>query len=223
MGAREQTKQILEQGTTDGVLILDRPVVLFTVTGAKSGQKRYVPLMRVEKDGRYAMIGSIGGSPKNPSWVYNLRANPKVTVQDGDKVFKLTAREVHGAEREDWWQRGTEAYPHYIELAVADDKKDPRLRLGVRRMDVIAGGWYRDKSASRPGMRSDNRVACIRYHRDGDSREAGRGSGWPRPRPRSLGQAVTKCPRSQRPGVFSSLNSHEHLVSRHGPLFDARL
>jgi deazaflavin-dependent oxidoreductase (nitroreductase family) len=122
---REQTEQILEQGTTDGVQISDRPIVLFTVTGAKSGQKRYVPLMRVEKDGRYAMIGSIGGSPKNPSWVYNLRANPKVTVQDGDKVFELTAREVHGAEREEWWQRGTEAYPHYIELQSLTTRKIP--------------------------------------------------------------------------------------------------
>jgi F420H(2)-dependent quinone reductase len=104
---REQTEQILEQGTTDGVVIMDRPVVLFTVTGAKSGQKRYV---------RYAMIGSIGGRPTNPSWVYNLRANPKVTVQDGDKVFELTARELHGAEREEWWQRATEAYPLYTDL-----------------------------------------------------------------------------------------------------------
>ncbi|MDT5343298.1 MAG: hypothetical protein QOE52_2482, partial [Mycobacterium sp.] len=58
---REQTEQILEQGTTDGVQVSDRPIVLFTVIGAKSGLKRYVPLMRVEKDGRYAMVGSIGG------------------------------------------------------------------------------------------------------------------------------------------------------------------
>jgi F420H(2)-dependent quinone reductase len=122
---REQTEQILDQGTTDGVLILDRPIVLFTVTGAKSGQKRYVPLMRVEKDGRYAMVGSIGGSPKNPSWVYNLRANPKVTVQDGDKVFELTAREVDGAEREEWWQRAIKAYPHYVELQSLTTRKIP--------------------------------------------------------------------------------------------------
>jgi deazaflavin-dependent oxidoreductase (nitroreductase family) len=128
--AREQTEQILEQGTTDGVLIMDRPVVLFMVTGAKSGQKRYVLLMRVEKDGRYAMIGSIGGSPKNPSWVYNLRANPKVTVQDGDKVFELSAREVHGAEREEWWQNATEAFPHYIELQSLTTRKIPVFVLG---------------------------------------------------------------------------------------------
>jgi deazaflavin-dependent oxidoreductase (nitroreductase family) len=122
---REQTEQILEQGTTGGVEILDRPVVLFTVTGAKTGQKRYVPLMRVEDSGRYAMVGSIGGAPKNPSWVYNLRANPKVTAQDGDKVFELTAREVHGAERDEWWQRAIEAYPHYIELQSLTDRLIP--------------------------------------------------------------------------------------------------
>src|ERR1700744_6712859 len=122
---REQTEQILKQGTTDGVTIMDRPVVLFTVMGAKSGQKRYVPLMRVEKDGRYAMIGSIGGRPKNPSWVYNLRANPKVTVQDGDKVFELTAREVHGAERDERGQRGTEAYPPYVASKSLTTRKIP--------------------------------------------------------------------------------------------------
>jgi deazaflavin-dependent oxidoreductase (nitroreductase family) len=121
--AREQTEQILAQGTTDGVQIMEHPVVRFTVTGAKSGQKRYVLLMRVEKGGRYAMIGSIGGSPKNPSWVYNLRANPKVTVQDGDKVFELTAREVDGAERDEWWQNAIEAFPHYAELESLTTRK----------------------------------------------------------------------------------------------------
>jgi deazaflavin-dependent oxidoreductase (nitroreductase family) len=122
---RERTEQILKQGTTDGVEILDRPVVLFTVTGAKTGQKRYVPLMRVEDSGRYAMVGSIGGAPKNPSWVYNLRANPQVTAQDGDKVFELTAREVHGAERDEWWQRAVGAYPHYTALQALTERIIP--------------------------------------------------------------------------------------------------
>jgi F420H(2)-dependent quinone reductase len=127
---REQTEQILAQGTTDGIgegdeRTKNRPIVLFTVTGAQTGLKRHVPLMRVEKDGQYAMIGSIGGSPKNPSWVHNLRVNPEVTVQDGDKVFELTAREVHGAEREEWWQRGIEAYPHYIHLQSLTTRKIP--------------------------------------------------------------------------------------------------
>jgi deazaflavin-dependent oxidoreductase (nitroreductase family) len=112
---REQTERILETGTTDGVEILDRPIVLFTTTGAKSGKKRYVPLMRVEKDGHYALIASKGGDPKHPAWYANVKAHPELTVQDGDKVVTLTAREVDGAEREQWWNLAVEAYPPYAE------------------------------------------------------------------------------------------------------------
>lgn len=112
---REQTEKILQQGTTDGVEVLDRPIVLFTTTGAKSGKKRYVPLMRVEENGRYAMVASKGGDPAHPSWYFNVKAHPTVTAQDGDKVVTLTAREVDGAEREHWWKLAVEAYPPYAE------------------------------------------------------------------------------------------------------------
>lgn len=122
---REQTQRILEQGTTDGVEILDRPVVLFTTTGAKSGKKRYVPLMRVEEDGRYAMVASKGGDPRHPLWYHNVKANPRVTVQDGDKVVELTARELEGAEREHWWDLAVQAYPPYAEYQTKTDRLIP--------------------------------------------------------------------------------------------------
>jgi deazaflavin-dependent oxidoreductase (nitroreductase family) len=122
---REQTKRILEQGTTDGVEVLDRPIVLFTTTGAKSGKKRYVPLMRVEENGRYAMVASKGGDPAHPSWYHNVVANPQVTVQDGDKVAELTAREVNGAEREHWWELAVQAYPPYAEYQTKTDRLIP--------------------------------------------------------------------------------------------------
>ena len=122
---REQTERILQQGTTDGVEVLDRPIVLFTTTGAKSGKQRYVPLMRVEKDGRYAMIASKGGDPAHPSWYFNVKANPAVTVQDGDKVVALTAREVEGAEREQWWDLAVEAYPPYAEYQTKTTRQIP--------------------------------------------------------------------------------------------------
>jgi len=122
---REQTERILQQGTTDGVEVLDRPIVLFTTTGAKSGKQRYVPLMRVEKDGRYAMIASKGGDPAHPSWYFNVKANPAVTMQDGDKVVALTAREVEGAEREQWWDLAVEAYPPYAEYQTKTTRQIP--------------------------------------------------------------------------------------------------
>jgi F420H(2)-dependent quinone reductase len=122
---REQTERILEQGTTHGVEVLDRPIVLFTTTGAKSGKKRYVPLMRVEENGRYAMVASKGGDPQHPSWYFNVKASPSVTVQDGDKVLDGTARELEGAEREHWWQLAVEAYPPYAEYQTKTSRLIP--------------------------------------------------------------------------------------------------
>ena len=122
---RDQTQRILEQGTTDGVEVLDRPIVLFTTTGVKSGKKRYVPLMRVEADGKYAMVASKGGDPKHPSWYFNVQANPTVTVQDGEKVMTLTAREIDGDEREQWWKLAVEAYPPYAEYQTKTDRQIP--------------------------------------------------------------------------------------------------
>lgn len=122
---RAQTERILEQGTTDGVEVLDRPIVLFTTTGAKSGKKRYVPLMRVEENGRYAMVASKGGDPAHPSWYFNVKANPAVTVQDGDKTASLTARELSGDEREYWWKLAVEAYPPYAEYQTKTTRQIP--------------------------------------------------------------------------------------------------
>jgi deazaflavin-dependent oxidoreductase (nitroreductase family) len=122
---REQTQRILEQGTTDGVEIFDRPVVLFTTTGAKSGKKRYVPLMRVEEEGRYAMVASKGGDPQHPSWYHNVKANPRVTVQDGATIVELTARELDGAEREHWWNLAVQAYPPYAEYQTKTSRQIP--------------------------------------------------------------------------------------------------
>ncbi|OBI79063.1 nitroreductase family deazaflavin-dependent oxidoreductase [Mycobacterium asiaticum] len=122
---RKQTEKILEQGTTDGVEIFDKPVVLVTITGAKTGKQRYVPLMRVEKDGRYAIVASKGGAPAHPSWYFNLKVNPTVTLQDGEKVVTLTARELAGTEREEWWQLAVEAYPPYAEYQTKTDRLIP--------------------------------------------------------------------------------------------------
>jgi deazaflavin-dependent oxidoreductase (nitroreductase family) len=122
---REQTQRILEQGSTDGVEVLDRPIVLFTTTGAKSGKKRYVPLMRVEENGRYAMVASKGGDPEHPSWYHNVKAHPQVTAQDGNKVVELTAREVAGPEREHWWDLAVQAYPPYAEYQTKTERLIP--------------------------------------------------------------------------------------------------
>lgn len=126
---REQTERILKQGTTDGIEVFDRPVVLLTITGAKTGKRRYVPLMRVEKDGRYVIVASKGGAPEHPAWYHNVKANPAVTLQDGDKVVSLTARELSGAEREEWWRLAVEAYPPYAEYQTKTARQIPVIVL----------------------------------------------------------------------------------------------
>ena len=122
---RDQTEKILASGTTDGVQVADRPIVLVTIRGAKSGKLRYTPVMRVEHNGRYAMFASKGGAPEHPAWYHNLVANPHVELQDGTETKDYDARELSGAERAEWWERGVAAYPPYAEYQTKTDREIP--------------------------------------------------------------------------------------------------
>ncbi len=109
------------------------PVVIFTTRGNKTGKIRKTPLMRVEHDGRYALIASQGGAPKHPVWYLNLKADPSaLMVQDGADRFDARARELEGEEREIWWERAVAAYPPYAEYQRKTDRLIPVL-LAERR------------------------------------------------------------------------------------------
>jgi F420H(2)-dependent quinone reductase len=124
---RDQVTEYEGSGGTAGTTLGESglPVVIVTNRGAKTGAVRKTPLMRVAHEGSYAAIGSMGGAPKNPVWVYNLRANPQVVVQDGPGTFELTAREVSGEERAAWWERSVAAYPPYAEYQQKTDRLIP--------------------------------------------------------------------------------------------------
>jgi deazaflavin-dependent oxidoreductase (nitroreductase family) len=112
-----------------------RPVVIFTTRGRKTGRIRKFPLMRVEHDGAYAMVGSMGGSPKHPEWYFNVKADPEaLMVQDGAERFDVAARELDGEERKIWWQRAVEAYPPYAEYQEKTERQIP-VMLAERRGD----------------------------------------------------------------------------------------
>ncbi len=123
----DQLKKIDETGTTESVAVADRQVVVFTIRGRKSGLLRRVPLMRVEHDGVYAVVASKGGAPNHPVWYHNIVANPDVEVQDGAEKLDGRARQLEGAEREEWWQRAVAAYPPYAEYQVKTDRQIPVL------------------------------------------------------------------------------------------------
>ncbi|HEX7995861.1 MAG TPA: nitroreductase family deazaflavin-dependent oxidoreductase [Streptosporangiaceae bacterium] len=114
---RDQVQRFEGSGGTEGTMLgeTDMPVVIVTNVGAKTGKIRKTPLMRVEHDGLYLAVASLGGAPKNPVWYYNLKANPKVELQDGPKKLDMVAREITGEEKAQWWERAVAAYPPYAD------------------------------------------------------------------------------------------------------------
>jgi deazaflavin-dependent oxidoreductase (nitroreductase family) len=124
---RKHVEKISSNGTTEGVTIRGRPVVLLTMRGATSGNVRKVPVMRVEHDGVYAVVASRGGAPTHPAWYFNLKANPTITLQDGREVHTYVVREVDGAERDTWWERAVAAYPDYADYQQNTTRRIPVL------------------------------------------------------------------------------------------------
>jgi len=105
------------------------PIVVITSVGAKSGHLRKNPVMRVERDGTYVAIASMGGAPTNPEWYHNLLAHPEVELQDGAERHTYTARLVHGDERQDWWDYAVHTWPTYGEYQKRTDREIPVFLL----------------------------------------------------------------------------------------------
>jgi deazaflavin-dependent oxidoreductase (nitroreductase family) len=113
--ARDQVDRYERSGGTEGTDNQGKPVIVLTSVGAKTGKLRKSPLMRVEHDGEYAVVASLGGAPKNPVWYYNLTANPHVELQDGPVKKDYQAREVHGEEYATWLERAVAIWPDYAD------------------------------------------------------------------------------------------------------------
>lgn len=123
--AREQVELYESSGGTQGTTMRGMPVVVMTTVGAKSGKLRKTPVMRVEHEGRYAAVASLGGAPKHPVWYHNLVANPQLELQDGPVKQDMVAREVTGEEKATWWARAVEAYPDYADYQKKTDREIP--------------------------------------------------------------------------------------------------
>jgi deazaflavin-dependent oxidoreductase (nitroreductase family) len=122
---RDQVELYESSGGTKGTTLRGRPVVVVTNRGARSGKLRKTPLMRVEHDGSYAAVASRGGAPTHPVWYHNLLADPHVEVQDGPVKRDMVAREVHGDEKAEWWERAVQAFPDYAEYQKKTDRQIP--------------------------------------------------------------------------------------------------
>lgn len=124
---REQVEAYERSGGREANTLRDTglPIVVVTTVGNKSGKIRKTALMRVEHNGEYALIGSMGGAPTHPVWVHNVRADPHVMIQDGPEPHDYMVREVEGDERTAWWDRAVAAYPPYAEYQQRTDRRIP--------------------------------------------------------------------------------------------------
>jgi deazaflavin-dependent oxidoreductase (nitroreductase family) len=123
--SRKQVEQYEVTGGRKGGELRGRPVIVLTSVGAKTGKLRKTPLMRVEHDGHYAVVASLGGAPSHPVWYYNLKANPHVELQDGPTKRDYRAREVTDEEKSVWWDRAVETWPDYATYQTKTNRRIP--------------------------------------------------------------------------------------------------
>ena len=117
---------------TDGVeggTFRGYPVIVVTMTGARTGLIRKVPLMRVHHDGKYAVLAANGGDPVHPAWYRNILSSPSVRVQDRSRMMTMRARELSGPERNLWWDRAVATYPLYKEYQAKTSRVIPVVLL----------------------------------------------------------------------------------------------
>ena len=129
--SRAQTELYEATNGEQGGDLRGRPVIVLTSVGARTGKLRKTALMRVEHEGVYAVVASLGGAPKNPAWYSNLKKTPHVELQDGPTKRDYTAREVTGDEKVVWWKRAVEAWPDYATYQTKTDRQIPVFVLDL--------------------------------------------------------------------------------------------
>jgi deazaflavin-dependent oxidoreductase (nitroreductase family) len=123
--ARKQADSFEESSGAEANTMRGKPIIVLTTRGNKTGKLRKTPLMRVEHDGRYAVVASLGGAPKHPVWYHNIVADPHVELQDGPVKQDMVAHEATGEEKAFWWDRAVVAWPDYAEYQKKTDRQIP--------------------------------------------------------------------------------------------------
>ena len=123
--ARRQAERYEASNGAEAGDLRGRPIIVLTSVGAKTGKLRKTALMRVEHDGTYAVVASLGGALRHPVWYYNLKAQPHVELQDGPIKRDYQAREVTGDEKKLWWERAVEAWPDYARYQTKTARQIP--------------------------------------------------------------------------------------------------
>jgi deazaflavin-dependent oxidoreductase (nitroreductase family) len=130
--ARQQAERFEASGGAEANTLRGVPIIVLTSVGARSGKLRKTALMRVEHEGRYAVVASKGGAPEHPVWYWNLVAHPHCELQDGADRRDYDARLVEGAEHDEWWARAVEVWPDYAGYQTRTDRAIPVFVLEPR-------------------------------------------------------------------------------------------
>jgi len=130
--ARKQAERYEATGGKEAGDLRGKPVIILTSIGAKTGKLRKTALMRVEHEGNYAVVASLGGAAENPVWYHNLKKHPHVELQDGPTKRDYTAREVTGAEKANWWERAVRVWPDYDKYQAKTSRSIPVFVLDPR-------------------------------------------------------------------------------------------
>jgi F420H(2)-dependent quinone reductase len=123
--SRRQAERYEESQGAEAGDLRGRPIVVLTSVGAKTGKLRKTALMRVEHEGVYAVVASLGGAARNPVWYANLKRHPHVELQDGPVKRDYRAREVSGDEKATWWARAVETWPDYARYQQRTEREIP--------------------------------------------------------------------------------------------------
>lgn len=121
--ARTQAEAFEQSNGAEANELRGVPIIVLTTVGAKTGGLRKTALMRVEHDGRYAVVASKGGAEKAPQWYWNIVKSPLVELQDGAVTRDYRARELSGDERAEWWLRATAVWPAYDDYQTKTERR----------------------------------------------------------------------------------------------------
>ena len=122
-------RKLIEEFREKGRRIEDRPLLLLTTTGARSGEPRTSPMMYVSDADRMYVIASNMGAEKHPAWYYNLVAHPDVTVEADGEAFRATAKPLEGDEYEQVFASIQGDYPFFAEHQAKTSRKIPVVAL----------------------------------------------------------------------------------------------
>ena len=130
--ARRQAERFEASGGARSGTLAGVPIIVLTTVGAKSGKLRKTALMRVEHEGRYAVVASKGGAEEHPAWYFNLVENPHVELPDGAVKRDYDAVALDGPERDEWWQRSVAVWPDYAKYERRTSRRIPVFLLTPR-------------------------------------------------------------------------------------------